>query len=99
MNFEVLVIIFPVAYQVYASFLEDAPQQRVAEIAEGLGFHSLDLLPMVRLLRGERPFYDQCHATPAVNREIAKVVARALREEVLASRFSDRPVSRPRADE
>ncbi len=98
-GFEVLVIIFPVAYQVYASFLEDAPQQRVAEIAEGLGFHSLDLLPMVRLLRGARPFYDQCHATPAVNREIAKVVARALREEVLPSRFSDRPVSRARADE
>ena len=76
----VLIVAFPVAYQVYADFVDDGPQLRMAELARERDFAFLDLLPMLRSLSTRKPFYDQCHATPAANRAMARPIARALRE-------------------
>jgi len=79
-GFPVLLVVFPVAYQVYADFVDDGPQLRVAELANALGFELVDLLPMLRNLEAPKLFYDQCHATAGVNRAMARPIARALRE-------------------
>lgn len=81
-GFSVTVVAFPVSFQVYAKFLEDAPQRRMASASAERGFAFLDLLP---LLRARAPqdadlFFDQCHPREAANELIGAELARFLRE-------------------
>jgi len=74
-DFEPLIVVFPVALQVSAEFVEDYPQRRVARIADGLDIPVLDLLPILRAQSGvETLFYDHCHYTPAGNRLVAEEI-------------------------
>jgi hypothetical protein len=81
-NFTVAVVIFPVAFQVYASFREDTPQRTMEEKAKRLGFPSLDLLPYLRKYRRrERNIYcDWCHPAGKTDDFIARVLAGFLEE-------------------
>jgi lysophospholipase L1-like esterase len=79
--FAVTVIGFPVSFQVYARFLDDAPQRRLASESAARGFAFLDLLPLLRARAGEDPdlFFDQCHPREAANELIGAELARFLR--------------------
>lgn len=86
-NFIVAVVAFPVAYQVYATFVEDTPQRALEEKVTRLGFPYLDLLPPLRNFReNERDiYYDWCHPTVKTNDFIGKIVADFLLEVIKAN--------------
>jgi hypothetical protein len=74
-RFKLFLVMFPVRYQVDATFVPDEPQQRFQEMARALGVPSLDLLPFLReqaRLSGEPLFYDHCHHTARGSRVIAE---------------------------
>jgi hypothetical protein len=79
-GFRVTIVAFPVSFQVYAKFLEDAPQRRMAGEAAARGFAFLDLLPLLRARAGEDLFFDQCHPREETNDLIGTELARFLRE-------------------
>jgi hypothetical protein len=66
-GFQLLIVGFPVRYQVQADFVEDYPQRKLKETAERLGIPLLDLLPPLRQAerhmagRGKDLFYDNIH--------------------------------------
>jgi lysophospholipase L1-like esterase len=68
-KFQLVIIAFPVSFQVDAPHLFDYPQQRLSRIARKLKAPYLDLLPLFRRdyekneKGGERLFYDNCHLT------------------------------------
>jgi hypothetical protein len=92
-DFEPLIVIFPVALQVRAHFVEDYPQRRMKEIGYKLGIPVLDFLPGLRAFpdRGAL-FYDHCHFTPSGNQRVADEIYRFLR------RHLDLPAARFPAD-
>ena len=67
-------VIFPVAMQVEASFVDARPQDRVREICRRNGIPCLDLLPILRAHAGEKLFIDHCHLTPLGARVVAQEV-------------------------
>jgi hypothetical protein len=79
-GFEVAGVAFPVSFQVYAKFLDDEPQRRMAGEAKRRGFAYLDLLPMLRAHTDQDLFFDQCHPREATNDMIGKELARFLLE-------------------
>ncbi len=76
-NFKVAVVAFPVAFQVYAKFVEDTPQNILRKKVAARGFYYLDLLPYIRAYRErERDiYYDWCHPTVKTNDYIGKIIA------------------------
>ena len=82
-GFEVLIVCFPVRYQVYADYLEDKPQRRMGERAGRLGVHYLDLLPRLRERNQAEYFYDHCHPNEAGHDLIGKLIADFLLDELL----------------
>lgn len=63
-GFKVVVLVFPVKYQVYAHYHEDAPQMEMAALADKYGFEFLDLLPVLRKHNtSQNLFGDWCHPT------------------------------------
>lgn len=63
-NFKVVFVVFPVAFQVFAGYIEDEPQQILKILATKYQFHFLDLLPVFRSNAGRRSiFLDWCHFT------------------------------------
>jgi len=81
-GFEVVVVCFPVSFQVYAEYLEDKPQRYMRQRAEALGFYYFDLLPMARERNGEELFYDNCHPLPKSNDAIGGALASFLMEQM-----------------
>ncbi len=79
-RFKVAIMAFPVSFQVYATFLDDAPQQRVRKEASEQGFAFLDLLPLLRAHADEELFFDQCHPREHANELIGAALASFLRE-------------------
>lgn len=77
-NFKVLVAAFPVWFQIYADFVEDAPQQQLRKASTGRGFAFLDLLPVLREHRDTKLLFDHCHPNEYGNELIAKEIAQAL---------------------
>ncbi len=70
-----VIVLFPVSYQVEDQRLFDFPQRKAAVIAQRMGVPLLDMLPLLREEKSrsrERLFYDQCHHTPYVSRVIAE---------------------------
>jgi lysophospholipase L1-like esterase len=81
-RFEVAVVAFPVAHQVYARFVEDTPQQTLRAEAAALGFPYLDLLPVLRATSQHTLFFDQCHPTATGSAIIGEAIAVFLLEEL-----------------
>lgn len=81
-GFRVAVLIFPVAYQVYADFTEDTPQRRMAAQARAQGFPVLDLLPGMRESKSTQLFFDRCHPNRATNAWVGQMFARFLKEQL-----------------
>lgn len=79
-RFAVAVVVFPVSFQVYASFLADEPQRRMASEAARRGFAFHDLLPMLRSRADQDLFFDHCHPRETTNALIGANVADFLRE-------------------
>lgn len=79
-RFAVAVVAFPVSFQVYARFLADEPQRRMASEAARRGFAFRDLLPLLRLHADEDLFFDHCHPREKTNHLIGAEVAGFLRE-------------------
>jgi len=83
-GFEVVVVAFPVSYQVYSDFIEATPQKQMMEKAAMLGFHYFDLLPVLREHGKDIDlFYDHCHPTSQANDIIGKEIAEFLDRAVL----------------
>jgi hypothetical protein len=83
-GFKVVVVAFPVSFQVHAQFLENKPQRALAAKARDLGFYYYDLLPMLRAHGNEVLFYDHCHPRAQTEDYIGKAIAEFLRQNVLA---------------
>lgn len=79
-HFQVFIVIFPVAYQVEAHFLENKPQQLLKNTAVSLGFDTYDPLPMLREHKDSHLFYDECHLTRTSNNLIGQGIVRILKE-------------------
>ncbi|MCX6349324.1 MAG: hypothetical protein NTV79_07485 [Candidatus Aureabacteria bacterium] len=76
-GFQAAVVAFPNALQVYASFLEDAPQRRVESLARERGLAFLDLLPALREFhrREKNTYFDWCHPTAKTNDCLGKILS------------------------
>jgi lysophospholipase L1-like esterase len=74
-RFTVAIVAFPVSFQVYARFLADEPQQRMAGEAAKRGFAFHDLLPLLRRHADEDLFFDHCHPREQANELIGNEVA------------------------
>ena len=88
--FAVAVVMFPVAFQARADFIEDAPQRHLRSLATARGFAVHDLLPLLRQSVADHSdatiFFDQCHLTVEGNRIVGEDIARFLLDRGLLSR-------------
>lgn len=83
-NFRVVVLAFPVSFQVDTEYVEDGPQQRIGLLARKYNFYFLDLLPVFRSSIDKRPlFEDWCHLTIYGHDLVGKTLAGYLSENVL----------------
>jgi hypothetical protein len=83
-NFKVVFVAFPVAFQVYAEYIEDEPQQRLRVLADKYHFQFFDLLPVFRSHAGYRTlFLDWCHLTVDGHDVVGKELANFLSQHVL----------------
>jgi len=82
-NCKVLIAAFPVSFQVYATYVDDAPQQRTAALAKTHGLEFFDLLPLLRANAGKPLFYDQCHPNVETNDLIGKALRATSRKRTL----------------
>lgn len=76
----VALVVFPVIYQVQADFLDNRPQEHLAEIAKAEDVVFIDLLSVLRDQRDTDLFYDHCHPTAAGFKFIAEKISHSLRE-------------------
>jgi lysophospholipase L1-like esterase len=79
-RFEVLVVVFPVSFQVYSDFVDDKPQRLLAEAAAAHEFDHMDVLPLLRQHRESELFFDHCHPRVLANALIGKAIADHLLE-------------------
>ena len=82
-HFKVILVAFPVAFQVYANFDENYPQKILQKIALEQDFYYFDLLPVLRKYRNENLFFDHCHPKKKLNDIIGKEIATFLKENLL----------------
>jgi hypothetical protein len=87
-GFQLVFVAFPVSFQVHTAFVDNWPQQRLAEVAESLDVPMLDLLPAHRRAKGEL-FYDHCHHTPLGARLVAEEIADFLSTQVLSQELEE----------
>lgn len=93
-DFEVLLVAFPVVYQLRSEFVEDAPQRTLRAKARLLGWDFVDLLPPFRemeaaeLRQGEDRsiLVDACHPTAETYDEVGRILARHLEQGFLSKR-------------
>lgn len=84
-DFQLVVIAFPVRYQVEADYLYDHPQQRLQELSGSLSIPTLDLLHLFRKEHqnnDEVLFFDHCHHTTYANQLIADEVYQFLQTNI-----------------
>ena len=73
-NFELIVSLFPVRYQVEANIIYDTPQQLFSEMSDNLNIKNVDLLPTLRMnyqILNDSFYYDHCHLNPLGNKIVA----------------------------
>lgn len=77
-GFLVVVVLFPVRYQVESEYLNAVPQQQFNATMAGLGIPHLDLLPELRQAyrtANESPYYDHAHYTVPGNQVVAGLIS------------------------
>jgi lysophospholipase L1-like esterase len=74
-KFKVGIVAYPVAFQVYANFVDDYPQRKLEDIAKSLGFKYHDLLPLLRNNNKQKLFFDQCHPLAVTNDLVGREIA------------------------
>ena len=83
-KFQLVLVAFPVSYQVEAAHLFDYPQQRLSRSARALKAPYLDLLPIFRRdyekNKKDRLFYDQCHLTVRGHQVTAQAIYQFLKQ-------------------
>lgn len=79
-GFEVGIMAFPVSFQVYAEFVDDGPQRKLANLAKEHAFRLRDMLPVFRERRGRELFYDQCHPNEEANAFLGGELENLVRE-------------------
>jgi hypothetical protein len=87
-----VLVIFPVSYQVDEGAVYDFPQRRAKELARKLNVPILDILPSLReqaRRSSEKLFYDHCHYTPLGNQLIAGFILDFLVQTGFVSRKRD----------
>lgn len=87
-NAKLLVMLFPVKFQVEADFLRDEPQKKFRVVMENLGLPHLDLLPLLRerfQKEQKSQFYDQCHLKDEANAWVGEAAAEFILENLPAS--------------
>jgi hypothetical protein len=82
-KFKVGVVAYPVAFQVYANFVDDYPQRKLEDITKSLGFKYDDLLPLLRNNNKQKLFFDQCHPLAITNDMVAKELAAFVNKDFL----------------
>lgn len=82
-DFSLVIVSFPVAYQVYAEILADAPQREMRKICEKHGLPCLDLLPLFRSHNKENLFFDHCHPKERGNDLVGRAIAEFIQREVI----------------
>lgn len=85
-NFKVIVIAFPVSFQLRTNFVDDYPQTKLKQLADSNDFAFLDLLPTLRddyqvsHSRGQELYLDQAHLTTYGNELAGKKIAEFIRD-------------------
>jgi hypothetical protein len=85
-KFQLVIIAFPVKFQVEAPHLFDYPQRRLSQIARALKAPYLDLLPLLRRdydknkKEGDRLFYDNCHLSIRGHQVTAQAIYQFLKQ-------------------
>ena len=82
-HFQAVILVLPVAFQVYANFNENYPQQTLLKIARKHNYPYLDLLPILRKHNHLNLFFDHCHPRIVANDIIGKTIADFMNKEVL----------------
>ncbi len=76
-DFRLVVLLFPVRYQVEAEYVDDRPQRLFRSLMNELGIDHLDLLPELRRRFASNRVeltHDHCHLTPAGHAAVADQV-------------------------
>jgi len=81
-NFKVVIVCFPVSYQVYADYSENYPQTMLKNIADKLKLEYIDLLPVLRDFRQHKLYYDHAHPTVFANDLIGKEIAEEIKNKL-----------------
>ncbi|MFA5031935.1 MAG: SGNH/GDSL hydrolase family protein [bacterium] len=81
-NFKLVIVFFPVEYQLETTFLEDNPQGKFTKIAGEEDVLFLDLLPLMRdcNIRPDSLYFDWCHLTLKGHQFTAEKISQFLRE-------------------
>lgn len=80
-NFKLVVVFFPVEYQLETKFLEDEPQKRLTKITAEENTLSLDLLPLMRgNIKPDSIYYDWCHLTIKGHQFVAEKITQFLKD-------------------
>lgn len=80
-GFRLVVVLFPVRYQVEADYDDDRPQRHFVKLMRELDIDHVDLLPPLResyLATRESLTRDHCHLTPGGHRLVSRIIAEHL---------------------
>jgi len=81
-NFKLIIVCFPVYFQVGSDFLEDEPQKRLSLIVQEENIPFLDLLPYLRESVGAGlpcPYLDHCHLSQEGHKLVAEKIYQFIR--------------------
>jgi len=79
-QFQLAIMVFPVAVQVRSSVADDYPQKKMLSYCSRAQIPCLDLLPWLKSHRDEEIFFDHCHLTAQGNRIVADALAEFIRD-------------------
>ncbi|OGG00680.1 hypothetical protein A2153_05900 [Candidatus Gottesmanbacteria bacterium RBG_16_38_7b] len=78
-QFKVLIVAFPVIYQIHAEFVEDAPQRKLEDISKDYQFYYMDLLPILRKEETKQHlFFDYVHLNEIGSKIVADYLSQNL---------------------
>lgn len=84
-RFSVVLLAFPVAFQVYTDYIEDEPQRQLRALAAKYQFRFFDLLPALRARAGRTDlFLDHCHFSHDGHDIVGNALATFLHAEIIS---------------